>query len=260
MGKEESVVLTVTDRIGTIEIRRESALNALNVDVLEGLSEAVAAASNHPEKVRAILLRGAGEKAFVAGADIKHMMNASRSELFRFVELGHRVMREIECSPTPVIAVIQGHSLGGGLELALACDLIIASSAAKFGQPEVKLGLIPGFGGTQRLCQRVGIGGAKRLILTGEPITADEAFRLGIVDYLVPPSELDTTAREVAHQIASRGAASISTAKQAIEQFYLQAKLAGLRFEAEAFAARFTTDEAREGLAAFVEKRPAKFN
>lgn len=256
----ESVAVTSAEQIGTIEIRRESALNALNVEVLEGISEGLLTLCAEPGKTRVILLRGAGEKAFVAGADIKHMQNASRSELFRFIELGQRVMREIETAPVTVIAVVQGHTLGGGLELALACDLIVAGAAAKFGQPEVKLGLIPGFGGSQRLCQRAGIGAAKRLIFTGETIAADEALRLGIIDYLVPQELLDATAKEVALQIASRGPEAVSTAKRAIEQFYLPAKLAGLRFEAEAFAGRFTTAEAREGLAAFVEKRPAKFS
>lgn len=258
MADEEVVASRIDGEIATVEIRREAALNALNADVLEGLSRTFHELRSQ-SGVRVVLLRGSGQKAFVAGADIKLMMSAPRNELLRFVALGQRVMREIEECPFAVIAVIQGHTLGGGLELALACDILVASSAARFGQPEVKLGLIPGFGGSQRLCQRVGIGTAKRLVLTGEPISAEDAFRVGLVDYCVAPDELEKAALDTARQIADRGPVAIAAGKRAVERFYLPAKLAGLQLEAEAFVSLFETADAREGLAAFIEKRPAKF-
>ena len=265
MSVNSAVSLTYKDRIATVTIERETQLNALSGEVLSALSAAftelnaqcLGAAAY--DKVRVVLLRGAGEKAFVAGADIKQMKASSAIELREFTALGQRVMREVEALPLPVIAVVQGFALGGGMELALAADLIIAGEKAQFGQPEVKLGLLPGFGGTQRLTARVGIGHAKRLIFTGENISAAEAYRIGLVDYLAAPGKLDEITGQVCAQLIARSPLALAASKRAIERFVAPLKIQGLSYEEQQFLWSFGSKDAAEGLDAFVNKRKADF-
>lgn len=260
-----AVSLKIENRVATIRLDRAEALNALGLDLLEGIRDAIRRIRGEQQnggseaKTGVVVLRGAGEKAFAAGADIKLMQRASRSELGRFVALGQEVMREIERTPLPVLAVVHGFALGGGLELAMACDLIVAGDRAKLGQPEVNLGLIPGFGGTQRLTARVGSGNAKRLIFTGEAISAEEAFRIGLVDWLVPQDQLEDRVAQITEMLLAKSSPALAAAKRSIDNFTRAALLAGLREEAEAFADIFETEDAKEGLAAFLEKRPPAF-
>ncbi len=260
------VSLRYQDGTATVTIEREAQLNSLSAEVLSALSSAFGELHQSclgPDaygRARVVHLRGAGPKAFVAGADIKQMKSSSAGELAEFAALGQRVMREIESLPLPVIAVVQGFSLGGGMELALAADLIVASEVAQFGQPEVKLGLIPGFGGTQRLTARVGIGAAKRLILTGENISASEAYRIGLADYLCPPDKLEDTVAEISKQLAARSPLALAAAKRAIERFSAPVKAQGLAYELEQFLWSFGSKDAAEGLDAFVNKRRADFH
>ncbi|MCB0359950.1 MAG: enoyl-CoA hydratase/isomerase family protein [Bdellovibrionales bacterium] len=254
------VQLERSDQHATIWINRPDALNALNEEALRGLAESVQSlAKLSPSERRVVLVRGRGEKSFVAGADIKLMQRATDSELRQFVELGQSVMRDLEALPCPVVAVLQGFAIGGGLELALACDLIIASTRAKLGQAEVLLGLIPGFGGTQRLQLRCGVGAARRLIFTGETVTAEEAHRIGIVDWLVEPENLDATAEQVCRDLAARGPMALAAAKQAIQQTTRDMIDAGLAAEVDQFVRLFRYQDTQEGLSAFIEKRKPQF-
>ncbi|MFN8389276.1 MAG: enoyl-CoA hydratase-related protein [Bdellovibrionota bacterium] len=265
MTGTESVSLGFQDRIATIEIRREPQLNALNEGVLRGILAAVreiatgCSGENAYERCRLVVLRGAGEKAFVAGADIKAMHSADAASLTSFVKLGQEVMRSLENLPLPVLAVVQGFAIGGGLELALACDLILAGQLARFGQAEVKLGLIPGFGGTQRLVARVGMGAAKRLVLTGDDIVAEEAFRIGLVDYLVPNDELPSLLTRVSSSLLARSPIALAAGKRAVQGFYNQNLDSGLQREVNEFLFSAQSADAREGMQAFLEKRKATF-
>ena len=195
----------------------------------------------------------------MAGADVPGMAQLGPRAIADYAELGQRAFRVIETARVPVIAAIKGFALGGGLELALACDMIVASSSAKVGQPEVNLGIIPGFGGTQRLIERCGIGTAKRLVLTGEIITAEEALRLCVVDKVVEPAELLTAARAWGELIASKAPMAVSAGKRVIRQAQEQALLAGLQREVESFLQLFGSADREEGMSAFMQKRPAVF-
>lgn len=266
MSESELVSLTLKDRLATIEISREKNLNALNQEVLSGLSSALGKIFQFCQGPRAydecrlVLLRGSGPKAFVAGADIKEMAALEPHGVQSFTVLGQRVMREIESLPLPVIAVLQGFTFGGGLELALAADLIIASEKAVLGQPEVKLGLIPGFGGTQRLIRRVGIGQAKKIILTGDEISAAEGSRIGLVDYLAPAETLETQVESVCQSLLARSPLALAAAKRAIEKHVEGNTIAGLAFEQEEFIRSFGSQDAKEGLDAFLNKRTPTFS
>lgn len=265
VSENHSVTLEYRNGVGEILIRREASLNALDADVLQRILDHLYTLSQNsrgPEayqRCRVVIIRGEGEKAFAAGADIKLMAQASRRELFNFISLGQHVMREIELLPLPVIAVLNGFAIGGGLELALACDFIVATDRAKLGQAEVNLGLIPGFGGTQRLIHRVGIGAAKRLTFTGEIISAEDAFRMGLCDWFVKSTELEGTLSQICSTLATRGPLAISAAKRSIERTVEQAKLSGLSKEIEEFISLFETKDTHEGLQAFIEKRKANF-
>ncbi len=255
--------------ITELTISRPEALNALNAEVLQGLERhlgALATAGNLYSETRLILIRGAGEKAFAAGADIKLMNETAvdptpekRARLSEFIELGQRVMRMIEDLPLPVIAVVHGFAIGGGLELALACDMIVASTEARLGQAEVNLGLIPGFGGSQRLIRRVGVGGAKRLILTGEPVSGSEALRIGLVDWAVPPAELPAAVEKICKSIVEKSPLAIASAKRLIDHSYLQTRDKRLRAEVEGFLDNFGSADAKEGIDAFISKRKPQF-
>lgn len=244
--------------IARVTITREKALNALSSSVLSELCAAIALLEADAD-TRAVILTGAGEKAFVAGADIAEMKTMSPTDAASLSELGASVCDGIERSARPWIAAVNGFALGGGLELALACDFIFAADAAKVGQPEVKLGVIPGFGGTQRLLRRVGVAKAKHLIFTGDLIAADEALRIGLVDAVFARDELLEAATRTAQTIAKNGPLAVAEAKRAIHEGQSMPLAGALALETRAFANLFATADQREGMAAFTDKRAASF-
>lgn len=251
----------LTDREGTVVVltlNRPEKLNALSAELLGELDVALAALSGD-DTISCAVLTGAGEKAFAAGADIAAMLELSTDQARHFSELGHRVCARIERAPFPVIGAVNGFALGGGCELALACDFLYAADNAKLGQPEVNLGLIPGFGGTQRLARRVGSGRARELCYTGDAIGAEEALRIGLVNAVVPRAELMTKVKEVAGKIAKKGRVAVAQCKRVIfsgEDIPLDNANA---LETQAFAMLFGTKDRREGMSAFLEKRAATF-
>jgi enoyl-CoA hydratase len=245
--------------VATVTIDRQDKLNALSPEVLGELRAAVEGLAALPAgEVRCAVLTGAG-KAFVAGADIAAMVSMSPPEAEAFARAGHRVGEVIEAAPFPVLAAVNGFALGGGCELALACDFAYASDKAKFGQPEVKLGVIPGFGGTQRLLRRVGVAMARELVYSGAMIDAQEALRIGLVNRVVPHAELLDAALATARTIATMGPLAVAAAKRVL----LAGEMLPLReanaLEALAFAQGFATADQKEGMRAFLDKRPAAF-
>ena len=251
------VKLEVKDKIATITMNRPDAMNALNEKVLRELKEAIAQVRADPE-VRAVIITGEGP-AFVAGADIRAMMVKSQIQIRQFTQFGHGVLQDIERLEKPVIAAINGFALGGGLELALACDIRLASTDARMGFPEVGLGIFPGLGGTQRTTRLVGKGRACELIFSGEPIGAQEAADMGLVNRVVPPNQLMAEAKRLATRIARQGPIAVGRAKAAINQA-LQGDLdAGLAFELEAVTQTFGTGDQQEGMTAFLERRRPEF-
>jgi len=244
--------------LATVTVNRPRVLNALDDLTLHELSEAFAELAAAPG-IRCVILTGAGEKAFVAGADIAAMAQLDAAGARQFAERGGRLAAQIEALPAPVIAAVNGFALGGGLELALACDFAIAATNARVGLPEVGLGVIPGFGGTQRLARRIGVGRARELIYTGDVIGADEAARLGIVNAVVEPGELMPRARAVAEKIASRAPLAVAAAKRAVREGTDTALAPALALERELFASLFATADQKEGMRAFVDKRPPRF-
>lgn len=244
--------------IGVITINRPSALNALNAATVEELDKLVTSIAGD-DSVKVVLITGSGEKSFVAGADITEMRPLSAMEGRNWGMAGQGVFNKIENLPQPVIAVINGFALGGGCELAMACDIRIASDKAKFGQPEVTLGITPGFGGTQRLPRLVGKGQAKKLIFTGGMIDAAEAYRIGLVDQVTTPAELMNEAKAMANTIMSRAAVAVQLCKTAINRGMDVDLPTGVAYEAEVFGLCFATTDQKEGMGAFVEKRKAEF-
>jgi enoyl-CoA hydratase len=253
----ESLLIEINEGIATVTINRPQVLNALNTATLKELKDAFCSLDEDPE-VKVIILTGAG-KAFVAGADISEMkpLNAIRGRNFGL--LGQSVFTFIENLSKPVIAAVNGFALGGGTELALSCDLIYASEKAKFGQPEVGLGVTPGFGGTQRLPRRVGMAMAKELIYSGKMIRANEAKEIGLANKVVPPEELMGAVMGLAQEIASKGQVSVRMSKAAINRGMDVDINSALAIEADAFGLCFATDDQKEGMAAFVEKRKPEF-
>jgi enoyl-CoA hydratase len=243
---------------GIIEISRPEALNALNQNVLDQLSMTLADVASRTD-LSVIVLRSAGDKAFVAGADIKEMLNFKSEDAHQFSRRGQAVFEALSSLPQVVIAQIQGFALGGGLELALAADFMIASQNAKFGLPEVGLGLIPGFGGTQRLVERIGYARALEWMTSTERYPAETAFSLGLLNRVVPADMLVQTVESLAQAIASQGPDAVRAAKQCARVARLPSGKAGFEIEAQCFAQRFEGVEAREGLQAFVEKRRPNF-
>jgi enoyl-CoA hydratase len=251
-------VANIETGVAALEISRPEALNALNSDVLKELSEAVRQLQERHD-LSAIILRTAGDKAFVAGADIKEMINFTMQQGHEFARFGQSVFSALSNLPQVVIAQVQGFALGGGLELALAADFMIASQKAKFGLPEVGLGLIPGFGGTQRLVQRIGYARALEWMTSAERYSADVAFDMGLLNRVVVPEELNGVVESLARTIASQGPTAVRSAKQCARAArYAQGDF-GFEIEAQFFAQRFGGHEAKEGLAAFVEKRKPQF-
>ena len=233
-------------------------MNALDVVTLSELGDQLASLRGDDD-VRVIVLTGAGEKAFAAGADIKYMSGLSVEAAKEWGGLGHQVGQLLETAPKASIAAINGFALGGGCELALACDLRYAASTAKLGQPEVNLGIFPGWGGTQRLARVCGLGVAKDLILTGRVVDADEALSIGLVNGVFEPAELMDRTLEAARTIASKGPLAISAAKAAINHALQGDHVENLEAEAESFGELFSSEDAKEGMSAFVEKREPDF-
>jgi enoyl-CoA hydratase len=258
MPSYENVRYEVDGFIATITIAREKALNALNRQTLNEIGWALREADGDAG-IRAVILTGAGEKAFVAGADISEMAEQNATDARGFAAAGRTIGDILENMQKPVIAAVNGFALGGGCELALACDFIYAGDKAKFGQPEVNLGVIPGFGGTQRLPRRIGAGRAMELILTGDVIGAEEAYRLGLVNRIIPGAELLAETRKTAEKIASKGPLAIAYARRAVRKAAELTLPAGNDLEAELFALLFATADQKEGMRAFVAKRPAQF-
>lgn len=243
--------------LGWITIQREHALNALNSGLLTELEQAVTEFELDDE-VQVVAVTGAG-KAFIAGADIAEMQSLSVPQAEAFAERGGRLGALIERSSMPYIAAVNGFALGGGCEVAMACDFIYASTKAKFGQPEVKLGVIPGFGGTQRLARRVGVAKAKELLFTGDMIGAEEALRIGLVDKVVEPEKLKDEVTQVAKRISGNGPIAVGECKKLVQFGQSMDLDAALMFEAKSFGALFASADQTEGMAAFLEKRAAKF-
>ncbi|MBI1908886.1 MAG: enoyl-CoA hydratase/isomerase family protein [Deltaproteobacteria bacterium] len=244
--------------ISTVTISREKALNALNADLLKEIQQCFGEISKNGD-VRAVILTGAGDRAFVAGADIAAMSSMTPVGALEFGKLGHSAMDAVDHCPKPVIAAVNGFCLGGGLELALACDFIYASERAKLGLPEVGLGLFPGWGGTQRLARLIGKGRAKEMIFSAKILSAEEAFRFGIANKICKPEELLAEVRLVAGEIAKKGPLAVTLAKKVIHEGFDLSLAEGLSQERNSFPKCFETSDLKEGLAAFLEKRPARF-
>ncbi|MBP9991226.1 MAG: enoyl-CoA hydratase/isomerase family protein [Bacteroidales bacterium] len=242
--------------ICTLTISAPKTLNALNSTILGELDDFV---SNIDPSVRVLIITGDGEKSFVAGADISEMAHLNEEEGFAFGKRGADVFRKIETLPIPVIAAVNGFALGGGCELAMACDIRICSNNAKFGQPEVGLGIIPGFSGTVRLARIVGMGMAKQLIYTGKAIRADEALRIGLVNAVYEPAELLPAAMQMAESICANAPLAVSFAKECINEEYDMPADEAIRYENELFSNCFSTEDQKAGMKAFLEKGKAQF-
>lgn len=252
------VLMEKKGRVATLTINRPEALNALNMDVLKGLHDALLEISRD-ESISIIKITGAGEKAFVAGADIAGMKNMTPMQAEEFAAYGQRTFRMLETSKKITIAVVNGFALGGGCELAMSCDLIYTSSKSKFGLPEVGLGLIPGFGGTQRLQRIVGVQKARELIFTGRMISADEAKNIGLVSQVSAPEELESVVNGVIEEIASKGPYALAQAKSAIRLGQDMDLNRACQIEKELFAMCFAHEDRKEGLSSFLEKRKPSF-
>jgi enoyl-CoA hydratase len=243
--------------VATVIVDRPEAMNALDRPTLEELRNRLLELRDDAD-ARVVVLTGSGEKAFVAGADIKYMGGLGVEEATEWGELGHHAGQLLETMPKPTIAAISGFALGGGCELALACDLRYASSSAKLGQPEINLGIIPGWGGTQRLARVCGLGVAKDLILTGRMVDAEEALRIGLVNGVHDP--VLEKAREVAALLASKSPLALAAAKRAVNHVLQGDHVENLQCEADEFGGLFASEDAKEGLTAFAEKREARFS
>jgi len=254
----ENILFEVEDGLGLLTLNRPKVLNALNRKTLAELDALLQAEARRPG-VRALVVTGAGEKAFVAGADISEMSGLTAAQARDFAELGQRVFARLEALPIPTIAAVNGFALGGGSELALACDLVYASEKARFGQPEVNLGLLPAWGGTQRLARRVGPMRALEIALTGDVYDAARALAMGLCLEVLAPEALLPHAKAKARTIASRGPLAVAAAKRVLRAGADAGLAQGLALEAEAFGLVFASDDMREGTRAFLEKRPAQF-
>jgi len=253
-----NILVELDNEIAVVTINRPKALNALDNEVLKELSAAMADVAANPE-VRVIIITGAGDKAFVAGADIPYMLSLTPMQAKEFSRLGQSVFSQIENIPKPVIAAVNGFALGGGCELSMACDIRIASEKAKFGQPEVSLGILAGFGGTQRLARLVNPGIAKEMLFTGEIYDAQTALRIGLVNKVVPAEELMDVCKKMARRIASMGPVGVRLTKEAVNQGQNMDIEKAFNLESDLFGLVFSTSDQTEGMRAFLEKRKAEF-
>lgn len=249
--QEENGILILT-------ISREKAMNALNATTILELRQFFTADAPKRDGIHGIIITGAGPKAFVAGADIKEFVDLNAENGRQLAQRGQDVFRMIETFSKPVIAAVNGFALGGGCELAMACHLRVASENARFGQPEVNLGIIPGYGGTQRLIQYIGKGKAMELLMTGDMIDAAEAHQLGLVNHVVPAEALLDKAKSLLRKIATKGPVAIAEIISSVNA-YFQYNADGFDHEVRAFGKTTGTEDFKEGAAAFIEKRPAKF-
>lgn len=254
----QNVTLEFEGPVALLTVARSKVLNALNLATIKELKEALWEVWNRSDCM-ALILTGAGDKAFIAGADIAEMSDLTPAGAARFAEAGHTVCSMLERIPRVVIAAVNGYALGGGCEVALACDIVIASRNAVFGQPEVKLGIIPGFGGTARLARAIGRGAAMEWILTGRSYPAEEALRLGLVNRVTEPGDLMAEARRLAEEVASRGPLAVQAAKRLVHEGLSTTLDAALRTEALAFATLFDSADQKEGMQAFLNKRQPTF-
>lgn len=253
----ETLFVQIDDGIGIITLNRSEVLNALNNQVF--LELAVAALElGQNESVRVVIVTG-GEKVFAAGADIGQMATAHAVDFVTDNQLAYRAFNAIENMPKPVIAAVAGFALGGGCELALVADVRVAADTAQFGLPEIKLGIIPGIGGTQRLPRVIGAGRAKELIFSGDFISAEEAYRIGLVNKVVPAEQLFEEARKLAKRFAGQGSVALRMAKSCVNEGLRMDLEAGLQYEQKCFSILFATEDQKEGMKAFLEKRKPNF-
>jgi len=258
MTAPDTVLVDVRAAVATVTLNRPAAANALSRDVVAGLASAFVGLRDD-DGVRAVVLTGAGDRAFSAGADLKERRGMTVDQSRAFLRDLNRVVDMIAAFPRPVIAALNGVALGGGLELALACDVRLSAEGAEMGLPEVRLGIIPGAGGTQRLARLVGVAAAKELVLTGRRIGAARALALGIVSEVVPAAELAAAAARVAAEVASAGPLAVAQAKRAIDEGLGRPLAEGLGIERACYEVVLASEDRNEGLAAFAEKRPPVF-
>jgi enoyl-CoA hydratase len=254
----QHILFQIEEGIATLTFNRPKALNALNGELLDEMSRVLDAVAAN-EEIRVLILTGSGDKSFVAGADITELARCNTLQAKIFATKGQKAVNKLQCLDIPVIAAVNGFALGGGSEIALACDFIIASENAKFGLPEITLGIIPGFGGTQRLPRRIGPNVAKEMIFTGKMISAAEAQSLGMVNRVISADSLMTDVLNTAKAICQKGKISLRAAKQVINAGLDVDLLTGCRMEVDAFALCMASEDAREGTTAFLEKRKAVF-
>ena len=254
----KNLEIKTTNGIILLTINREKALNALNNQTMEELRDFFSRVAPKRKKAKGIIITGAGEKSFVAGADIKEFLGMDESEAMTLSKRGQDIFHLIERFPKPIIAAVNGFALGGGCELAMACHMRIASEKARFGQPEVNLGIIPGYGGTQRLVQLVGKGKAIELMMTGDMIGAEEAKTLGLANHVVPHGEEVNKAKEIIKKIAEKAPLAITKVINCVNAYY-DGVIDGYAIEVEEFGVSANTEDFKEGAAAFIERRPAKF-
>lgn len=254
----QNILFQVENGIAKITFNRPKVLNAMSYDVMSELAEALKIC-DRDEAVKAIILTGAGEKAFVAGADISQMQNATSVDIMKLMELGQRTLRFLETMGKPSIAAVNGFALGGGTEIALACDIRIAAENAMFGQPEILIGILPGWGGTQRLPRLVGMGIAKELILTGSQINAKRAYEIGLVNKVVPAQQLMEEAEKLAQKFVALPGFALKMAKNAMNFGFDMALEGGVKLELSAISQCFSTQDQKEGMKAFLEKRKPNF-
>jgi len=249
---------TDTDGLVLVTVNRPTKMNALNQAVISELGQAFRMA-REDDAIKGVILTGAGEKAFIAGADIGEVAESSAIQAETLSRRGQRVFRSLETMRKPSVAAINGYALGGGLELAMCCTIRVASDNAKLGQPEVKLGLVPGYGGTQRLPRLVGRGRALELLLSGEPVDANEAYRIGLINAVTPQAELIATAKQWARKVIANAPVAVGYVMEAVDAGLDGGLEAGLRFEATAFGLAAASSDGHEGTAAFLEKRKPLF-
>ena len=254
----KNILFNVAEGVARITFNRPKVLNAMNLEVMTELGDAVKICSLD-DKISAVILTGAGEKAFVAGADISQMQNSTFLDVLKLMELGQNTLRLLETMAKPSIAAVNGFALGGGTEIALACDIRIAAETAMFGQPEILIGIIPGWGGTQRLPRIVGMGIAKELILAGGQINAQRAYEIGLVNKVVPAAELITEAEKFAKKLTRLPAFALKMAKNSINYGFDLPLDNALKLELGSIAQCFSTQDQKEGMQAFLEKRKPVF-
>ncbi len=253
-----NLLVEIEESVATVTINRPEKLNALNRQTLEELMRFFDELAGD-ERVKGILLTGAGNKAFVAGADLQEIQNLDREAAIRFARFGQELFNKIENFSKPVVALVNGYALGGGCELAMACHFRLAAENARFGQPEINLGIIPGYGGTQRLPRLIGKGRALELLLTGDMIDANEALRLGLVNHVVKADELVAEGKKIVQKIAQKGSVAVAAILQAVNHGLEQSLSQALELEALQFGRVCATEDKNEGIRAFFEKRQPQF-